>query len=64
MGIIAEKFETAGKAVSYFFEATWEIFTSTLSSIFRLALYELALTGKIPQGFTPELIKKAITAGK
>ncbi|MFZ2205393.1 MAG: DUF6159 family protein [Minisyncoccia bacterium] len=36
------------------------IISSTLGSIFKLALYEFALTGNVPQGFTPDLIKGAI----
>jgi hypothetical protein len=40
------------------------IISSTLSSIFKLALYEFALTGNVPQGFTPDLIKGAIKTGK
>jgi hypothetical protein len=40
------------------------IISSTLSSIIKLALYEYALTGNVPQGFTPELIKGAVKAGK
>jgi len=37
---------------------------STLGSIIKCALYEYATTGNIPQGFTPELIKGAVKAGK
>ncbi|MEN9647607.1 MAG: hypothetical protein RLY57_411 [Candidatus Parcubacteria bacterium] len=40
------------------------IITSTLGSIVKLALYEYAATGVVPQGFTPELIKGAVKAGK
>lgn len=40
------------------------IISSILNSIFKLALYEFALTGNVPQGFTPDLIKTAIKAGK
>jgi hypothetical protein len=40
------------------------IISTTLGSIFKLALYEYALTGNIPQGFTPELVKGAVKAGK
>ncbi len=36
------------------------IISSSLNSIFKLALYEYAQTGTVPQGFTPELIKNAI----
>jgi len=40
------------------------IISSTLSSIFKLALYEFALTGNVPAGFTPDLVKGAVKAGK
>lgn len=40
------------------------IVSSALSSIFKLALYEYARTGNIPQGFSPELIQHAITSKK
>jgi hypothetical protein len=40
------------------------IISSVLGSIFKLALYEFALTGNVPQGFTPDLIKGAIKSGK
>ncbi len=40
------------------------IISSTLGSIVKCALYEYATTGNIPQGFTPEIIKGAIGAGK
>ncbi len=40
------------------------IISSTLGSIVKLALYEYAVTGNVPQGFTPELIKGAVKAGK
>ncbi len=36
------------------------IISSTLDSIVKLALYEYASTGKVPQGFTPELIQNAV----
>lgn len=36
------------------------IISSALSVIFRLALYEYARTGQMPQGFSQELIKSAI----
>lgn len=36
------------------------IISSSLGSIFKLALYEYASTGKIPQGFSAELIQNAI----
>jgi hypothetical protein len=36
------------------------IVSSALDSIFKLALYEYATTGKAPQGFTPELILHAV----
>jgi hypothetical protein len=40
------------------------VISSTLSSIFKLALYEYATTGNIPSGFSPELIQNAIRSGK
>lgn len=40
------------------------IISSTLNTIFNLALYEFALTGQVPAGFTPDLIKGAIKTGK
>ena len=40
------------------------IISSTLSSIFKLALYEFALTGNVPQGFNPDLIRSAVKAKK
>lgn len=40
------------------------IISSTLGSIFKLALYEYAITGKIPEGFTSEVIQGAIVSGK
>lgn len=36
--------------------------SSALSVIFKLALYEYARTGQMPQGFSPELIQNAIKA--
>ncbi len=36
------------------------VISSTLSSIFKLALYEYATTGKVPSGFSPALIQNAI----
>ncbi len=36
------------------------IISSTLGSIFKLALYEYASTGVMPAGFTPEVIRGAI----
>ena len=36
------------------------VIASTLSSIFKLALYTYATTGQIPQGFSPELIQNAV----
>jgi hypothetical protein len=36
------------------------ILSSTLSSIFKLALYEYARTGTMPQGFSPELVQNAV----
>ncbi len=36
------------------------IISSTLSTIFKIALYEFAQTGKVVQGFTPEILKGAI----
>lgn len=40
------------------------IISSTLSSIFKLALYEFAITGNVPQGFTPDLVRGAVRAVK
>lgn len=40
------------------------IISSTLSSIFKLALYTFATTGNVPQGFTPDLIRGAVKSGK
>ncbi len=40
------------------------VISSTLSSIFKLALYEYATTGKVPAGFSPELVQNAIRSGK
>ncbi len=36
------------------------IISSALSSIFKLALYEYATSGKIPEGFSPNIIQNAI----
>jgi hypothetical protein len=36
------------------------IISSALDSIFKLALYEYATTGKVPAGFSPELIQNAV----
>ncbi len=36
------------------------IISSTLSIIFKLALYEYARTGVVPQGFSPEIVTNAI----
>lgn len=41
---------------------TASIFLSTLSAIVKLALYQYAITGSVPQGFTPELIKGIVKA--
>jgi hypothetical protein len=38
------------------------IISSTLGAIFKLALYEYATTGRIPQGFSPALIQHAVRA--
>ncbi|MEI8062269.1 MAG: DUF6159 family protein [bacterium] len=40
------------------------IISSTLGSIFKLALYEYAETGTVPQGFDADLIRGAVKAGK
>ena len=40
------------------------IISSTLSFIFKLALYEFALTGNVPLGFTSDLVRGAIKKGK
>jgi hypothetical protein len=34
--------------------------SSTLSSIFKLAIYEYARTGNVPEGFTPEVVINAV----
>jgi len=39
------------------------IVSSTLSLIFKLALYKFATTGTIPSGFSPELIQQAVKGG-
>lgn len=38
------------------------VISSALSSIFKLAIYEYATTGKVPQGFSPELVQHAVSA--
>ncbi len=40
------------------------VISSALGAIFKLALYEYAQTGKIPQGFSQELIENAVKVGK
>lgn len=40
------------------------ILSATLSIIFRVALYEYAKTGRVPPGFSPELILTAIAKAK
>jgi hypothetical protein len=40
------------------------IISTTLSSIFKLAIYQYAKTGIVPAGFTPSLIAGAVKAGK
>ena len=40
------------------------LISSTLGSIFKLALYQYAKTGIVPQGFTPALIEGAVKSGK
>jgi len=42
------------------FILTFVIVFSTFEAIFKLALYEYASTGKVPQGFTSELIEGAV----
>ena len=37
------------------------VISSALGSIFKLAIYEYATTGKIPSGFSPELVQHAIS---
>lgn len=39
------------------------VISSTLNSIFKLALYEYATTGRVPSGFSPELVQNAIKRG-
>jgi hypothetical protein len=43
-----------------FFITIISVIYSTLSSIIKLALYSYAITGIVPQGFTPELIQNTI----
>src|SRR3989338_6354721 len=38
------------------------VISSALGSIFKLAIYEYATTGKVPQGFSPELVQHAVRA--
>lgn len=38
------------------------VVSSSLSAIFKLALYEYATTGLVPKGFSPEVIQNAISA--
>lgn len=40
------------------------IISSTLSSIFKLAIYEYAKTGTIPNSFTPTLVQGAVKGGE
>lgn len=40
------------------------IVSTTLSAIFKLAIYEYAVTGKVPESFSPELVVGAIRAKK
>lgn len=40
------------------------IVSSTLGSIFKLAIYNYARTGQIPSAFSPELVMGAVRAGK
>lgn len=40
------------------------IISTTLHAIFKLALYQYAITGNVPQGYTQELVTGAIKAGK
>jgi hypothetical protein len=40
------------------------VISSALGAIFKLALYEYANTGKIPEGFSPELIQNAVRQEK
>lgn len=40
------------------------IISTTLSSIFKLAIYQYAKTGIVPAGFTPSLIAGAVKAGR
>jgi len=46
--------------LSVIYLVAMSIVSSTLSSIFKLALYQYALTGSVPQGFTPALITGAV----
>lgn len=38
------------------------VVSTALSSIFKLAIYEYATTGRVPEGFSPELIQNAVRA--
>jgi hypothetical protein len=35
------------------------IISTTLGAIFKLALYEYGKTGKVPEGFSPEIVQNA-----
>lgn len=51
----------AGVAIlSVLYFIVLSVISSSLGAIFKLALYEYATTGKIPQGFSPEVIQNAI----
>jgi len=39
------------------------IVSSTLGSIFKLALYEYARTGVVPRGFSPDIVRNAVQKG-
>lgn len=51
-------------ALFVIFIVLMSIVSSALNTIFKLALYEYARTGKVPTGFSPELIENAIKVGK
>jgi hypothetical protein len=64
-GIILVAFPKAAVAITLgivlvIFFVVLSIISTSLSSIFKVALYEYATTGRVPEGFTPELIQAAV----
>lgn len=51
-------------ALLFIFIVALGIISSALNSIFKLALYEYAQTGVVPQAFTPALVQGAVRAKK